>query len=462
MKREHRALIAIITLYTLIRIYLATQSAYGYYHGWNEGYYSLIAKNYFTGSLWYPTAYNNSLSTSVPPLFSYLLHTSLNLFGTSDLSARLVSILSEILATAGVYLLAKTLYNKRIAQTAAIIFLLIPWNILWFGRAQTDPLMTALMTLGIALYVYAYKNNKTMLPSGIALGLAVFTKQPALAALPLLLIWSYTQGIKKHRVTAFLTSLLIGLLPLLLWLTYHALQGNPAAESLFYSELAHRSAPFEDLPRVTLATGFGITPLILALSIYSLLKHKTNTTLLILWLLIYGAFVAIRTPLSHEYYSLPLMPPISILAATGMAKITRKYNINHTLLLTAVLLTTLPFTYTLLSYTGDMGYTNTEDMAAYINQLDEDPLLFIPVKYTPQMYWYTHNATIYSIGDQSLDKLEDISEQQKTKTYLLIDEKDFRHRSAEEKYNRVYTREYHTSIDPSYIPAEMILYNMTQ
>ncbi|MBU4374339.1 MAG: hypothetical protein KKD69_06545 [Euryarchaeota archaeon] len=45
-------LIAVIAAYIIARIYIATLSSYGFYHGWNEGYYSLIAKNYFSGSLW--------------------------------------------------------------------------------------------------------------------------------------------------------------------------------------------------------------------------------------------------------------------------------------------------------------------------------------------------------------------------------------------------------------------------
>ncbi|MBU4491612.1 MAG: glycosyltransferase family 39 protein [Euryarchaeota archaeon] len=88
-------------------------------------------------------------------------------------------------------------YDEKTASIAAIIFIFIPWNIMWFGRAQTDPLITALMTLAIALCVRAYKNGKSMLPFGIILGLAVFTKQPALAALPIVLIWSYFQGVKS-------------------------------------------------------------------------------------------------------------------------------------------------------------------------------------------------------------------------------------------------------------------------
>ncbi len=41
---------------------------------------------------------------------------------------------------------------------------------------------------------------------------------------------------------------------------------------------------------------------------------------LAVWLLIYGAFVLVRTPLSHEYYSLPLMVPLAIMAGVGVER----------------------------------------------------------------------------------------------------------------------------------------------
>ena len=154
------AIVLIGLVYFAFRVYLASISSYGFYHGWNEAHYSNIAQNYFTHSLWYQLSLIGSPAfKSLPPLYSYAVYASFKIFGISDISARVISILSEIIAVLSVYLLARELYDEKTAALSSLIFLFIPWNILWFGRVQTDPLMTALMTAAIALYVYAYLNN---------------------------------------------------------------------------------------------------------------------------------------------------------------------------------------------------------------------------------------------------------------------------------------------------------------
>ncbi len=298
---KKRWLIAVVAVYIAVRIYIATLSSYGFYHGWNEGYYSLIAKNYFSESLWEQIAYKGGVPfSSAPPLFSYAVYASFKVFGVSDISTRFVSILSEVIAVLGVYMLARELYNDITANIAAIVFIFIPWNILWFGRAQTDPLMTALMTLAIALYVRAYRNDKSMLPFGITLGLAVFTKQPALAVLPIVLLWSYFQGVKRKQIFNAIACFFIGMIPLFIWLSYYAFSGNyDVIFNIIFGELAYRSEPFSDLSRVVLFTAAGISPLIIAAAAYQILKERNVKNILAIWLLIYGVFVLVRTPLSQ-------------------------------------------------------------------------------------------------------------------------------------------------------------------
>jgi 4-amino-4-deoxy-L-arabinose transferase-like glycosyltransferase len=456
---KKRWLIAIIVAYIVVRIYIATLSSYGFYHGWNEGYYSLIAKNYFSGSLWEQIAYTGGGPfSSAPPFFSYAVFAFFKVFGIADISARLVSILSEIIAVFGVYILAKELYNERTADLAAIIFIFIPWNILWFGRAQTDPLMTALMTLAIALYVRAYKSGKSMLPFGITLGLAVFTKQPALAVLPIVLIWSYFQGVKREQIFNAIACFFAGMIPLFIWLSHSAISGNyEVVYSIIFGELAHRSEPFSDIGRVVLFTAAGISPLIIAAAAYQILKERNVKNILAIWLLIYGTFVLVRTPPSHEYYSLPLMAPLAIFVSAAIARCSNKVNI----FVIIILISTLPFTYAVLTYSGDLGYTNTKRMGEYLQgYYKEDVFLAVHMKYTPQMEWYS-NAKIYSIGDQSLREIEEMSEKQSLPAFLLIDETDLRLQSAGEKYEEVHRETYSTLMpSPQIIPKILILYRI--
>lgn len=403
--------------YIAIRIYIATLSSYGFYHGWNEGYYSLIARNYFSCSLWEQIAYSGGgVFSSAPPLFSYAVYASFKIFGISDIGARLVSILSEVIAVLGVYMLAKELYNEKTADIATLFFIFIPWNILWFGRAQTDPLMTALMIFAVALYVRAYKNNKSMLPFGIALGLAVFTKQPALAVLPIVLVWSYFEGIKKRQILNSMVYFLAGMIPLLVWLSYYVFLGKyNVVSNIIFGELAYRSEPFSDLIRVVVFTAAGMSPLVLAAATYQLLKERDVKNILTVWLLIFGAFVLIRTPPSHEYYSLPLTAPLVIIAAAGVMEFSERYlrwknKVN--LLAVLIVLATLPVSYALLLYSGDIGYVGTVKAGEYLDEyFAQHPearfLVITQVKYYPQITWYS-NLTMNNRSNRELNLIGDI------------------------------------------------------
>ena len=464
---KKRWLIAIVVAYIVVRTYIATLSSYGFYHGWNEGYYSLIAKNYFSGSLWEQIAYpGGEPFSSAPPFFSYAVYASFKVFGIADINARLVSILSEIIAVSGVYILAKELYDERTAEIAAIIFIFIPWNILWFGRAQTDPLMVALMTLAIALYVRAYKNDTSMLPFGIALGLAVFTKQPGLAALPIVLLWSYFQGVKRKQIFNAIVCFFIGMIPLFIWLSYYAVSGNFAVIfNIIFGELAYRTEPFSDLSRVVLFTAAGISPLIIAAAAYQIFKERNVKNILAIWLLVYGAFVLVRTPLSHEYYSLPLMAPVAILAGAGLAMISGRLNKRFaTLLLTSVVvISALPVSYILLSYTGDAGYTATKDAGVFIkNYIDEHPgkyLVLVQEKYSPQVAWYSGvgldgSRQMYSTGDNlSVEYVDGIIKNYDENKVFLVSELDMNGRSLLTDYAKTYESRYEADFVKLYDPG---------
>ncbi len=431
-------LIAVIAVYLMVRTNIAALSSYGFYHGWNEGYYSLIAMNYFSGSLWEQVAYPGVIFSSAPPFFSYAVYASFNLFGISDISARLVSILSEVIAVMGVYILARELYNEKTASLAAIIFIFIPWNILWFGRAQTDPLMTALMTLAIALYVRAYKNDKSMLPFGISLGLAVFTKQPALAALPIVLIWSYFQGINKKQILNAIMCLFAGLIPFLVWLSYYAVSGKfEVVFNIIFGELAYRSEPFSDLSRVITFSAAGISPLVIAAASYQMFRERNVKNILIIWLLIFGIFVILRTPPSHEYYSLPLMGPMAIMAGAGIISISQSLNKKSAmpLILLTIIISTIPVTYVILSYSGDAGYTATKDTGIFLKDYmdknpDDDYLVLVQMKYSPQIAWYSGlglsgKKQIYSTGEEvSFQYVEAILKKSGNKKVFLVNEPD--------------------------------------
>lgn len=463
--------------YFIARLYIASISSFGFYHGWYEGFVASMARNYFTYSLWYKTAIigDNGFHT-MTPLYSYAVFGSFKFFGISDLSARVTSLFSEFIAIITLYMLSKELYGRRVACISVILFLFIPWNVLWFGRVNAEPLVTALMLGAVALYIYAYKHNRSMLSFGILFGLAVFTKQTALVIIPFTALWTYFNGVEKQKLKSAFISMLIGLIPLFIWTSYHIINGNiDFIKGLWINEFLYRSSPFSDFKNVILTAVAGLSPLIIILTIYEAAKMENKRkNVLFIWLVLYGTFVLVRTPPSHEYYLLPLTPVFAILSARGADRfaewwaarfITSRFSktrINTSIIL-IIVASTIPLSYAVLSYSGDLGYTSTGDAADYLNdyihQHPQDTLLVLtPNKYEPQMAWYSNltkpgysNRQVYSISNDlsgvSVAELENIAGgSSSTAIFLVIDDRGGLIERIGNKYKLVYSSQYETNL----------------
>lgn len=374
MKKHHFQ--TLIALYFILILFLTTLSSFGFFHGWNEGYYSLISKNYFiTHDYLHPTAYlYGGVFTSVPPLFSYFIHLSFIIFGISDHSARLIPAISLLITTISLYYLTRTLYNQSIAQITTIVYLFIPWNVLWFTRIMPDTLMTAFITTSLYFYVKAYKNNTTMLYCGIMTGLAVLVKQPAFIIIPIILIWSYYNDFKLSKVTSALTYIFIFSIPFIAW--FYLISFN-------VSDMINTKMPFTNIIRTVGI--FTVATLPASIFGYLQLRKESFKNIFVIWFILYGLYALILTPKSHEYYTLPMTVPLSVLAGTYIST----HSINLKKIVTVSIILTVPLLYV----AGSLGYHATLDIGNFIQQYP-DTQIFVQMKYTPQIVWYG-NLTAY-------------------------------------------------------------------
>ncbi len=455
-------------LFVIVRLYIATLSSYPFFQGWNEGHYSLIAMGYFDHSLLLPER-GGSINWAVPPFYSWLVFASFKLFGISEISARLTSILATILAIPFIYLLAKELYDRNVAILSSLIFLFIPWVVHLSGRVQTDMVMTAFMTASIASFLYAYNHERSFLPFGILFGLALFTKQPSILILAIVAVWLILAVKRDERVLIMKKSIfpiLIGLIPVLAYVLYHLLNGNAnGVLQLVYGEGVHRTVPFSNLKNTLAGILAGISPLVLIFSLYEIYKSKNFKNILVLWLLIYGIFVLARTPPSHEYYILPLAVPSAILASKGifsfrdaLASEERSRKRLGILVAIMVILSTIPVSYIFLSYTGDLGYTCTKDVISYLStEKEEEMVLLNPGRYNPQLRWYSElsgsNIAVAGhlpndLSSVSLADLRNLSGGiDAPKIYLVIDGRGGLEEELEDAgYERVYASYYLTKL----------------
>jgi 4-amino-4-deoxy-L-arabinose transferase-like glycosyltransferase len=432
---------AISVSFFVARLYLATLSSYPYYHGWNEGHYSLIANGYFEHSLLLQGR-SGIFIWSVPPFYSWLVFAFFKVFGISDLSARLTSVLATICIVPFVYILAKELYDRNVAILSAVLFLFLPWVVLLSGRVQTDMVMLAFMTASIACYVYAVNHQKSFLPFGIFFGLALFIKQPAFLILVILAIWLLLGVERSEKVAILKKSILpviIGLIPTVAYIVFWIFNGQVSGIlHLVYGEAVLRTAPFADLKITLFGLLVGFSPLVLFFVLYEVYKAKKLWNILVIWLVIYGAFVLARTPVGHQYYMLPLSVPVAILAANGISRcsgtvVSPKKSRERlgSVLSVAVILSTIPLSFAFLSYTGDIGYTCTRDAVNFISTVTsgEEIVILTPSRLDPQIQWYSEldglDADVAMLPNDlssvSLAELRALAAERGVVTFLVID-----------------------------------------
>ncbi len=247
-----------------------------------------------------------------------------------EIAARLPGVLAGLLLVAVVYRLARRLYGEPTALIAALLLALSPFAVASSATAFTDGLMLLLMTAAL----WAMSERRAGL-SGLCLALAFASKQQALIYLPLIaaLAWALT-ALTPRQVVRMLVPLTIGAALLIGWDAARAQPGG------IFALAAANNAPWrlirsdEVLPRLQawLTSGvtlFGFAPVtvaLLALSLIVLARRLMKPDraalvdlillgyviayLLLHWLIAFNTF---------DRYGLPLLPPLMLLTARGLA-----------------------------------------------------------------------------------------------------------------------------------------------
>ncbi|MCB9070115.1 MAG: glycosyltransferase family 39 protein [Calditrichae bacterium] len=137
-----------------------------------------------------------------PPLFLYLLHFWLNIFGTGEIAARSFSALCSIAAFPLIWLLARRLFDKKIALLTLLIFAISPFQVYYAQETRSYALLNLLSLASVFCFLEWLRNNRKIW-------------QIALLAVNILLVYSHIFG---WFIVLFEN----------LWWLYLALQKKPA------------------------------------------------------------------------------------------------------------------------------------------------------------------------------------------------------------------------------------------
>lgn len=122
-----------------------------------------------------------SLEDGKQPLFIWAAAIFQNFVTDPLIATRLVATAAGLGSLVGIYLLAKELFNSKVAKIAALLYLILPFTLLYDRLALFDSLLTMLGIYVVLLCVKLARHLQLDLAllAGAAMGLALITKSSA-------------------------------------------------------------------------------------------------------------------------------------------------------------------------------------------------------------------------------------------------------------------------------------------
>ncbi|MFH1458029.1 MAG: glycosyltransferase family 39 protein [Candidatus Omnitrophota bacterium] len=260
-----------------------------------------------------------------PPLFVYFLALFRSLIGKN--AGVLLSILAGVFTVAALFGIAKELYGERLAWICAVIISFCPLLLFCSTRILIDAPLAFLVTLTVGILVVALKRKSRLLfsLSGLALGLAVLTKEPgALAVFPCAYLL-FKDGINKEKgmyLLYFLGCAFIIVLPWYFW--FFTVYGTliPWWAKIFPENI--KMFPFMEMV-VNRPWYFYFQNITLSMPVYAFAwiamiggLKKRRLTLELVWALSFLIPITLYGVMGQGYqtrYILPAIPALTILSA---------------------------------------------------------------------------------------------------------------------------------------------------
>jgi 4-amino-4-deoxy-L-arabinose transferase-like glycosyltransferase len=248
----------------------------------------------------------------VRPLFSLLIGFSNVVFGSSEVSSRIVSPVFGVLGVAATYYLGRLLYTEKVGLLASFFVAINPAH--WFlsKKATPDVTLTTLLTLSVVLFYKGMEKGRWWaILAGIFMGLASLTKIAGLILYSVLAVYLIvTSGLHGLKEKRFLTMVAVSFIIQLPW---------------YFRNFQTFGNPFADF---TLASS-SVSPIaaVIPLAFLAILLYKKAGMMPSLVVLLASALVVIEFLTGMEAV-LPLVSwpvaPLVVLGFYGMAKDQKK------------------------------------------------------------------------------------------------------------------------------------------
>ena len=166
--------------------------------------------------------FNYSLGDFHPPLFHILLRGWILLFGTSEISARVPSLLLGTTTVLVTYLIAKKLFEKKTALVAATLLATAPLHIYYSQEARMYTLAAFLASLSVYFFISILKKDNLAFWIGFIVSTALMLYSDYLPYLLIPIYFFYLginrRGIARNTMRTFIPAFIIIFILLTPWL----------------------------------------------------------------------------------------------------------------------------------------------------------------------------------------------------------------------------------------------------
>ncbi len=330
----------------LIFSYLVNLSSFGLTEP-DEGRYAEAAREMLELKSYLIPYHNYKPRFAKPPFFYWMVMASYKLFGVSEGSARLVSVLFSFFSAAFLFLLVSCYSGYLSGALSSLIFLSMPYTLTISHLSIPDPTLCFFVTTSSYMLFLSVEKEKRALRtiSYLLMSLGVLTKGPVGFIIPLLsniVFLVASKKVRKVRELFYRWDLLLFLFVSLPWFIYIAPrvgEGFFIRETVgrFFRGVDHREPIYFFVPYLLL----GSLPFIL---VFPLNMQKSS---LLFFSLCHFVVVFVFFSLSSSKlisYIFPVFPPLSILIAhTGKEEFLKKGFVFSLTLFLFVKLILLPF-----------------------------------------------------------------------------------------------------------------------
>lgn len=264
-----------------------------------------------------------------PPLFIFAGALVNKLFGRNLII--LIPVLSNILTIFLVYKIGSKLYNHQTGLLAATILTICPISLFTASKIWLDSFLTLGLTLVIYFILEIKKNNLYALAAGLIFALSLMVKYSAVFILPIVfLVIVLNKKVWSEKLKTFL----FFLMPLVLtipWFNYNYQQLGKIFPNQRLSAEGVEMFPFLAMVAKR-PIYFYLFQTIILMPLYLLAFRKMlklsfikKNIILISWFLTFLASLTVYGIIGGSYqmrYILPIIPPLTILTAHSLPKLT--------------------------------------------------------------------------------------------------------------------------------------------